>query len=76
MRVITGTQKAAGALKVLWNQRRTDGAAALPGTYRLVLSASSGATVAYPPATSNYQYEMELVLVVGRRHPWAEDRVM
>ena len=25
----------------------------------------SGATVPYPPATENYQYEMELVLVVG-----------
>jgi fumarylpyruvate hydrolase len=26
----------------------------------------SGATVAYPPGTSNYHYEMELVLVVGK----------
>jgi fumarylpyruvate hydrolase len=26
----------------------------------------SGATVAYPPGTQNYQYEMELVLVVGQ----------
>ena len=26
----------------------------------------SGATVAYPPGTQNYHYEMELVLVVGR----------
>lgn len=26
----------------------------------------SGATVAYPPETSNYHYEMELVLVVGK----------
>jgi 2-keto-4-pentenoate hydratase/2-oxohepta-3-ene-1,7-dioic acid hydratase in catechol pathway len=26
----------------------------------------SGATVAYPPETSNYHYEMELVLVVGQ----------
>jgi fumarylpyruvate hydrolase len=25
----------------------------------------SGATVAYPPGTKNYQYEMELVLVIG-----------
>ncbi len=27
---------------------------------------ASGATVPYPPETSNYQYEMELVLVVGK----------
>jgi fumarylpyruvate hydrolase len=26
----------------------------------------SGATVAYPPETSNYHYEMELVLVIGK----------
>jgi fumarylpyruvate hydrolase len=26
----------------------------------------SGATVAYPPATSNYHYEMELVVAIGR----------
>ena len=26
----------------------------------------SGATVAYPPGTSNYHYEMELVLVIGK----------
>ncbi|MEY4753154.1 MAG: hypothetical protein RJA44_829, partial [Pseudomonadota bacterium] len=26
----------------------------------------SGATVAYPPGTANYHYEMELVLVVGK----------
>ena len=26
----------------------------------------SGATVAYPPATSDYQFEMELVVVIGR----------
>lgn len=36
---------------------------------------ASGATVAYPPGTSNYHYEMELVLVVGKpgfRVPQAE----
>lgn len=27
---------------------------------------SSGATVAYPPRTQNYQYEMELVLAIGK----------
>jgi fumarylpyruvate hydrolase len=35
----------------------------------------SGATVAYPPGTNNYHYEMELVLVVGKpgfRVPQAE----
>ena len=35
----------------------------------------SGATVPYPPQTSNYHHEMELVLVVGRagfRVPQAE----
>ena len=35
----------------------------------------SGATVAYPPGTANYHYEMELVLVVGKpafRVPQAE----
>ncbi len=35
----------------------------------------SGATVAYPPGTSNYHYEMELVLVIGKagfRVPQAE----
>jgi fumarylpyruvate hydrolase len=35
----------------------------------------SGATVAYPPGTNNYHYEMELVLVVGQpgfRVPQAE----
>jgi fumarylpyruvate hydrolase len=35
----------------------------------------SGATVAYPPGTQNYHYEMELVLVVGKagfRVPQAE----
>ena len=26
----------------------------------------SGATVAYPPGTANYHYEMELVIVIGR----------
>ena len=29
--------------------------------------AESGATVAYPPGTQNYQFEMELVLVIGAR---------
>ena len=48
VRVLTGTQKSAGALKVAWNQRRTDGSAALPGTYRLVLSGRSGNAQAYP----------------------------
>ena len=33
---------------MLWNQRRTDGSNALPGTYRLVLSGRSGNAVAYP----------------------------
>ncbi len=48
VRVLTGRQVTAGALSVAWNQKRADGTAALPGTYRLVLSASTGAAVAYP----------------------------
>ncbi|WP_372399631.1 fumarylacetoacetate hydrolase family protein [Azospirillum sp. HJ39] len=32
-----------------------------PGTY-----VPSGATVAYPPATGNYHYEMELVVAIGK----------
>jgi len=32
-----------------------------PGTY-----VPSGATVAYPPATENYHYEMELVVAIGK----------
>jgi 2-keto-4-pentenoate hydratase/2-oxohepta-3-ene-1,7-dioic acid hydratase in catechol pathway len=27
---------------------------------------TSGATVAYPPRTSNYHFEMELVLAIGK----------
>lgn len=52
VRVITGTQAAAGALAVTWDQKRSDGKAALPGTYRLVLSASTGSAVAYPSETA------------------------
>ena len=51
VRVLTGTQAAAGVLRIYWNQKRADGSAALPGTYRLVLSASNGAAVAYPVDT-------------------------
>jgi SpoIID/LytB domain protein len=52
IRVLTGTQMAAGGLAVAWDQKRSDGKAALPGTYRLVLSASTGAAVAYPAETA------------------------
>jgi SpoIID/LytB domain protein len=52
VRVLTGTQKTAGALKVVWNQRRADGSSALPGTYRMVLSGRSGNAVAYPVTAS------------------------
>ena len=52
VRVITGAQAAAGALAVSWDQKRSDGRAALPGTYRLVLSASTGSAVAYPSETA------------------------
>ncbi len=48
VRVLSGTQRVAGALAVAWNQKASDGTPALPGTYRLVLSASSGSHVAYP----------------------------
>jgi SpoIID/LytB domain protein len=52
VRVITGTQAVAGALAVAWDQKRSDGKPALPGTYRLVLSASNGSAVAYPSQTT------------------------
>lgn len=48
VRVLSGTQKSAGALAIAWDQKRSDGRPALPGTYRLVLSASHGAQQAYP----------------------------
>ena len=48
IRVLAGRQTKSGALSVHWDQKRADGSPALPGTYRLVLSASTGAKVAYP----------------------------
>jgi SpoIID/LytB domain protein len=48
IRVLTGTQRAAGPLSIRWDQMRGDGTPALPGTYRIVLSGSYGAKVAYP----------------------------
>jgi len=52
VRVLSGTQSAAGALAVAWDQKRSDGRTALPGTYRLVLSASTGSALAYPAETA------------------------
>jgi SpoIID/LytB domain protein len=45
---VTGSVVAAGTLAATWNQRRADGSAAPPGTYRLVLSATAGSGVPYP----------------------------
>jgi len=43
VRVLSGMQAQSGQLAVHWDQKRTDGRAALPGPYRLVLSSSASA---------------------------------
>ena len=48
IRTVTGSLAAAGTVTAAWNQRRADGSAAPPGTYRMVLSATAGSGVPYP----------------------------
>ncbi|MFC6236881.1 cell wall-binding repeat-containing protein [Longivirga aurantiaca] len=48
IRTVTGSLASAGTVTATWNQRRADGSAAPPGTYRMVLSATAGDGVPYP----------------------------